>query len=163
MGWVHNFIKRAMAIQENVLYDFTEEKKQAGYGRAARIIVNGSEGGIFDLWFCEKGVRPKPENVEVKNTVYMTEDTLLDLITPDVGLETLAEIVNRQGGLEKALTQIYPRLDFRTAIANGLVVVSGETSDIDSEEWSRILENVLLKISFPIVIKGLLRKRSGGK
>lgn len=159
MSWVHNFFKRAMAIQMNVLYDFPEEKRQAGYGRAAKIIVQGPEGGVFDLWFCEQGVKPKPENVEIKNTVVMTEDTLLDLITPNLGINDLLEKVDREG-LEKALTRIYPRLDFRTAIANGLVVVDGETSDIDSEEWSRIIENVLLKIAFPIVVKALLRKMS---
>lgn len=158
MSWVHNFFKRAMAIQENVLYDFSQEKREAGYGRAARILVGGPEGGVFDLWFCEQGVRPKPENVEIKNIVYMTEDTLLDLITPNVDLDVLAEKVEREGGLGNALTRIYPRLDFRTALANDLVVVSGETSDIDSEEWSRIIEAFLLKIAFPIIVKGLLRK-----
>ncbi len=159
MSWVHNFFKRAMAIQMNVLYDFSEEKRQAGYGRAARVIIDGPGGDIFDLWFCEQGVKPKPENVEIKNTVYMTEDTLLNLITPDVDLDILFEMVDKEG-LENVLTRIYPRLDFRTAIANDLVVVSGETSDIDSEEWSRIIENVILKIAFPIVLKGLLRKMS---
>lgn len=158
MGWVANFLNRIMAIQGNILYDYPEEKKEVGYGRAAELIIDGPEGGVFELWFCEEGVRPKPPGVEIKNEVYMSEETLLDLITPDLDLDSLVKVIEREGTIEDAVTHLYPRLDFRTGLANGLVTVGGEMSDVDSEEWSRILENVLLKIAFPIVIKGLLRK-----
>lgn len=158
MGWVTNFFNRAMAIQENVLFDFPEDKRMAGYGRAAEVIIDGPQGGVFELWFCEQGVRPKPQDVEIKNQVYMTEETLLDMITPDLDLDSLVDLIEREGSIEKAILRLYPRLDFRSALANGLVTVGGEMSDVDSEEWSRILENVLLKIAFPIVIKGLLKK-----
>lgn len=157
MGWVANFLNRAMAIQENILYDFPEEKRKAGYGRSAQLIIDGPGGGEFALWFCEQGVKPKPEGVEIKNQVYMTEETLLDLITPDVTLDRLVATIEKEG-LDNAVPHFYPRLNFRTALANGLVTIGGDTSDIDSEEWSRILENVLLRIAFPIVIKGLLKK-----
>lgn len=158
MAWVANFINRLMAVQQNVLFDFPEEKRRAGYGRAARIIVSGSAGGVFDLWFCEQGVRHKPKKVKIKNEVHMTDETLLNLITPDIDLDNLVDIVERGGGIEKAVTSMYPRLDIRTAIANGLVTIGGDTSDVDSEEWSRIIENVLLKIAFPIVVRGILKK-----
>ena len=158
MTWVANFLSRVMAIQENVLHDIPEERRRAGYGRAAEVIVQGPGGGVFELWFCEEGVRPKPENVKIKNQVYMTEDTFLDMLSPDVDLDDLIDIIEREGGIEKAVVRLYPRLDFRTAVANGLVTIGGDTSDVDSEEWARIMENVLLKIAFPIVIRGLLKK-----
>lgn len=159
MAWVENFLNRLMNRQGSVLFDVPEEKKKAGYGRAAELIVDGPGGGVFSLWFCEQGVRPKPENVEIKNQVYMTEETLLDLITPDLELDKLIEAIEKKGGIiEEAIPSLYPRLDFRTALANGLITISGDVADVDSEEWSRILENVLLRIAFPIVVKGLLRK-----
>lgn len=160
MGWVKNFIDGAMKLQGNVLPDYSENKRKAGYGRSARLIIDGEEGGVFDLWFCEEGVRPKPEGVVIKNTVYMKEDTLLNLITPDIDLDILVETIDKEGGLEKALSKMLPRLDFKTAYANDLIIVSGENSDVDSEEWARILENVLMKIAFPIVVKGLLRRKA---
>lgn len=164
-AWVGNFLRRLMAIQHNVLYDFPEEKKQAGYGRSARLIIEGDGGGVFDLWFCEQGVRPKPENVEVKNTVHMTEETLLNLVTPDIKLDELVQLVESEGGIEKAGMMLRPRLEFTTALANNLVTIGGDKPDVDSEEWSVILDRVLLKIAFPIVIRGLLRQareRKGG-
>jgi len=159
MAWVENFLNRLMNRQGSVLVDVPEEKQKAGYGRSAELIVDGPGGGVFSLWFCEQGVRPKPENVEIKNQVYMTEETLLDLITPDLELDSLIEAIEKKGGImEEAIPSLYPRLDFRTALANGLITISGEVADVDSEYWSRILENVLLRIAFPIVVKGLLRK-----
>lgn len=162
MAWVANFLNRLMAVQYNVLYDVSEERRKAGYGRAAQVIVKGPAGGIFNLWFCEQGVRPKPESVKIKNVVYMTDDTLLDMITPDLDLDTLISVIEREGSIDNAAAYLYPRLDFRTAVANNLVTISGDRSDVDSEEWARILENVLLKIAFPIVIRGLLKKGQRG-
>jgi len=157
-GWVSNFLDRLMSIQTNVLYDVPEEKRRQGYGRAAKMIVDGAGGGIFELWFCEDGVQPKPADVPIKNTVYMSEDTLLNLITPDVDLDTLVNLIEKAGGVDEAIPQLYPRLDFRTALANRLVTIDGDTADVDSEEWAQIIEKAVLKIGFPIVIRGMLRK-----
>jgi len=156
-GWVGNFLDRVMAIQANVLYDIPEEKRQQGYGRAAKMIVDGPGGGIFEFWFSEK-LEPKPPDVPIKNTVYMSEDTLLNLITPDVDLDTLVSLIKRTGGVKEAISQLYPRLDFRTALANRLITISGDTADVDSEEWAQLIEKAVLKIGFPIVIRGMLRK-----
>ncbi len=158
MAWVANFLDRIMAIQEDVLRDVPDERKKAGYGRAAELIIQGPGGGIFELWFSEQGVRPKPDGVQIKNQVYMTEDTFLDMLSPDIDLEDLLDVIEKEGGLENAVVHLFPRLDFRTAVANGLVTIGGDTSDVDSEEWARIIENVLLKIAFPIVIRGLVKK-----
>lgn len=158
MGWVANLLNRAMAVQYDVLYDFPEEKRKAGYGRAARLIIEGPEGGVFDLWFCEKGVKPKPEEVKIKNIVRMSEETLLNLITPDISVDKLAEAVANQK-IEDAVTQLYPRLRFSTALANELISVSGDNPDVSSEEWTTILDRVILKVAFPVVIKGMLLKQ----
>ncbi|MBA7682983.1 hypothetical protein ES703_91339 [subsurface metagenome] len=158
-GWVKNFLGRLMSIQSDVIYDIPEEKRQEGYGRAAKMIVDGPQGGIFDLWFTESGVQEKPPDVPIKTSVYMSEDTLLNLITPDADLDTLVDLIDREGGIDKVIPQLYPRLDFRTALANRLITVSGDKPDVDSEEWAQIIERVLLKIAFPIVVRGILRKR----
>jgi hypothetical protein len=157
MGWVANFVDKLMAAQDSVLAEVAEETKKQGYGRAARVIVDGPQGGIFELWFCEQGVRPKPPNVQIKNTVYLTEDTLLDLITPNIKIDELVNLIETHG-LAKTMPKLLPRLDFRTALANGSIKVSGDHSDVDSEEWSQILDKVLLRVAFPIVVQGLLRK-----
>ncbi|MBA7663524.1 hypothetical protein ES703_71569 [subsurface metagenome] len=128
-------------------------------GRAAKLIIDGPEGCIRELWFCEEGMRSKPPDVEIKNIIYMTEDVLLDLITPNVDTNTLVALVENRGGIEAAISQIYPRLDFRTALANRLVTIDGERPDVDSEEWAQIIEKFLLRIAFPIVVRGLLKGR----
>lgn len=159
MGWVKNFLDRAIGIQSSVLYDLPEEKRKQGYGRAAKLIVGGPGGGIFELWFCEEGVKPKPPRVAIKNTVYMTEETLLDCITPSVDTDTLVALIEREGGIEGAIYRLYPRLNFRTALANRLITIDGEKPDVDSEEWAQIIEKFLLKIAFPMVIRGLMKKK----
>lgn len=162
--WVKNFLDRLMTIQSDVIYDIPEEKRKEGYGRAAKMIIDGPEGGIFDLWFTESGVQEKPPDVSIKTSVYMTETTLLNLITPDADLDTLVSLIDKEGGIDKAVPQLYPRLDFRTALANRLITVSGDKPDVDSEEWAQIIERVLLKIAFPLVIRGVMRRaRKGGK
>ena len=159
MGWVKSLLDRLVSIQDTVLGNFSEEKKQAGYGRAAQLIIDGPEGGVFDLCFSEQGVKPRPDDMAIKNVVYMSEETLLDLLTPNVELDKLPDIVKKEGGVNKAIMQLYPRLDFRTAVANRLITISGDKSDIDSEEWARILETVMLKLAFPIIIRGMLRTK----
>lgn len=166
-GWVSNFLERIVSIQSDVLFDFPEDKRKQGYGRAARLIVDGPEGCIRELWFCEKGVQPKPPNVPVKTEVYMADNTLLDLITPDIDTDRLVALVEEYGGVdaiseaELALVtqQLYPRLDFRTALANRLISIGGDTPDVDSEEWAQIIEKVLLKVAFPLVVKAMLREK----
>ncbi len=156
VSWVDNFFKQLMEGQYDVLATVSEEKKRQGYGRAAQIIIDGPHGGIYDVWFCAEGVRQRPADIPVKNRVHMTEDTLLDLITPNIELDELVARVQNEG-FEKALMHLYPRLDFRTAIANGFITVDGDKPDVDSEEWSQILDAVLLKIAFPTVVKAMLR------
>ncbi len=157
MSWVKNFFDRLLSIQGNALYEFPEEKRQQGYGRAAKMIIDGPEGGIFNLWFTEAGLQEKPPDVPIKTEVYMLEDTLLNLITPDVDLDTLVALIEKESSIEKVITQLYPRLDFRTGLANRLITVSGDKPDVDSEEWAQLIETVLLKIAFPIVVRGMLR------
>jgi len=55
--WVKNFWDRCLSIQSSITYDFPEEKRAQGYGRAAKLIIDGPEGGIFEVWFCEQGIQ----------------------------------------------------------------------------------------------------------
>jgi len=102
---------------------------------------------------------PKPPDVEIKNTVYMREETFLDLITPNVDTDSLVALIEKEGGIEAALYRLYPRLDFRTALANRLIIIDGDRPDVDSEEWAQIIEKFLLKIAFPIVVRGLVKRK----
>lgn len=155
--WVEIFLKSAMRHQPLILYDFPEERRRQGYGRAAKVIVDGQNGGIFLLWFCEEGLQPKPPEVPIKNNLYMTEDTLLDMAIPSVDIETLVTLVDKEG-MEGAIYQLYPRLDFRTAYANRLISIDGDKPDVDSEEWAQITDKFHLKIAFPITVPGLVKK-----
>jgi hypothetical protein len=92
-SWVANTLEACMAKQNNVLSKFTEAEKKGGYGFACRLMVgkiddnrvysDSEDGGIFNLYFNDKGVQPKPPEVEIRNTVCIDSDTLLGIIMPD--------------------------------------------------------------------------------
>jgi hypothetical protein len=157
-SWVANFIDGCKTLQKGVLLEFPEQKRREAHGRAAKLIIDGPQGGVWELWFTnDAGIADKPADVPIKNTIYMREDTLLDLITPDVDIETLVQIIEQEG-LATAIYRLRPRLNFRTALANRLVTVDGEKPDVDSEEWAQIIEKFLTKIAFPMVIEAMLKK-----
>ncbi len=157
VSWVQNLLNTILEGQGEFLKLYPEQRLQEGYGRAAQVIVEGPGGGVFDYCFTSQGLVPKPPEVPVKNTVWMTEDTLLDLITPDITTDELTQLV-RQSSVETAALHLNPRLEFRTALAYGLVVVGGEKSDVDTEEWARLLESIIIKKAFPVVIRSLMSK-----
>jgi len=153
---IEYFFKGLMKLQKNVLYEFPEEERARGYGRAAQVIIDGENGGIFLLWFCESGIQPKPEDVEIRNEIYTKEGTLWDLVTPDVKLDALVALVKEEGTLQRALYRLRPRLYITTAFANRLVSVSGDNPDIDSEAWRQIMDRSLVKVAFPITAEAIL-------
>ncbi|MDO9333787.1 MAG: hypothetical protein Q7T57_04620 [Dehalococcoidales bacterium] len=154
--WTERLLKTLMDKQVNVLATYAEEKRVLGYGRAAKVIIDGAGGGVFDLMFAETGICLKPPDVPVKNIVYLTENTLFNLVTPEVDLGELVKMVERDG-IEKAAVGLHPRLSFREALANGSIRISGDKADVDSEELAQILEKVVLTLAFPVVIQGILR------
>ncbi|GAI05890.1 unnamed protein product, partial [marine sediment metagenome] len=77
--------------------------------------------------------------------------------------DTLVDLIDKEGSIDKVIPQLYPRLDFRTALANRLITVSGDKPDVDSEEWAQIIEKVILKIAFPLVVRGVLRRARKGE
>ncbi len=159
MAWVADFFRKVIEVQSKVLYEFPEAERQKGYGHAAKVIVDGPDGQEqFDLWFTERGVEPKPDNVEIRNELHTTEDVLLDIITPDITLDELLALIEKQGSVDKAIAKLRPRLHPRTAIANRLTSMGGENPDIDSEIWSQIWEKFVYGIAFPIVVGGILRQ-----
>lgn len=160
---IEYFFKGVMKLQKNVLYEFPEGQRAKGYGRAARAIIDGENGGIFLLWFCENGIEPKPEDVAIRNEIYMKESTLWDLVTPDVKLDALVALIKEEGSLQRALYRLRPRLYITTAFANRLISVGGDNPDIDSEAWAQIIDKSLIKVAFPITVEALLSKPPEGK
>jgi hypothetical protein len=164
MGWVKDFFDSVIKLQGKILYDFPEAERKEGYGNAARVIIPGPEGGIFFLWFTEKGVDYKPDDVPVRNTVYFdSEDTLLDIITPDISLEKLVRLVS-EGSIDAVATKLHPRIDPRTAIFNGRISIGNDdptvaSPDIDSEKWAQIFEKFVHGVAFPLTIKQMLKRR----
>ena len=158
-GWVANFFRGGMRLQKNILYDFPESERMKGYGYAAKVIIDGPGGGIFLLWFNEEqGIAPKPASVPIRNTLYGTTESLLDIITPDIKLEELVALIEREGTLDRAIVRLRPRLDPRTAFANGLFWMADGNPDIDSEMWSKIWERFIYGIAFPLTVRTLLKK-----
>ena len=171
-GWVARLLKGCMDSQYKLLGEFPETERKKGYGFACQLVVSGDEGGVFDLWFCEKGLQPKPPEVPLRNTVTISVDTLFDLITPDVsslifhgnteeyrGLAALARMTEKMTEADvesKVLPRLRPRLNFRKAYANGLIEFGGDKPDIDSEMWSVLFDKVIYGLAFPIVIKGMI-------
>jgi hypothetical protein len=159
MGWVANFINSAISMQSKVLFQFPESERAKGYGYAAKFIVEGPEGGVFYLWFSDKGIGYKPDNIPVRNELYCNEDTLLDIITPKITAEELVDLIKKEGTKEKAIPRLRPRLEIRSAFAHGDIWMPGNNPDIDTEMWSQIWEKFVYGIAFPLVIENMLRKR----
>lgn len=156
-GWFADTLRGFMGLQGRMLGQFTEEERQRAYGFACRLIVDGPGGGIFLLWFCQKGIQPKPLDVPVRNQVYIPEQTVFDMINPELeslgGLEGLADLIDHEG-MANALLKLRPRLPIQKAISNQEIIFDGERPDIDQEMWARIFDN-MLKIVFPMVVRGL--------
>lgn len=151
--WVENFLNACINQQSKVINEVPIEKREAGYGRASKLIIDGPHGAIMDLWFCKDGIQRKPDGIPLKNTVYMKEDTFLDLTVPDIDIDDLRGRIQQGKTLEQLSNSLFARLDFRTAMANGLIAISGEKADYDSEEWAQLLETFLTKIAFPFMLR----------
>lgn len=176
--WVCNTLGAVMSQQANVLNKFSEDEKKGGYGFACRLMVGkiddyrnyseSAEGGIFNLWFNEKGVQPKPPGVPIRNVVCIDTDTLLGIIMPDwehvcvmtpegeiSGLQAMLYIFENAGE-EILLQQLRPSISISDAIANGKILFGGDKPDIDSEIWSKMSSAVLVNLAYPMAIKSLL-------
>ena len=162
-GMVADLLQACMHTQETVLEKLSGEKSQY-YGFACELIITGEGGGIFDLWFCDKGIQPKPPDVPIRNYLQSDIKTLKALVTPDwrkliyrradgtlcYGLEALACWV--EAG---TIPKLEPMLYVRRAFANGDIIFSGEKPEIDSERLVTIFNNVIYDLAFPIVVKGI--------
>lgn len=157
MGWVKDLIDSAILSQKAVLFEFSEEKRAEAYGRAGRVIVDGPGGGMFELWFTkEEGMQWKPPEVPIRNTVYLKEETLLDMVTPSITVEDILRLSD-EGKLGEVFN-CWPKLDPRVARANGLILISGDASLYDAEEFADIWDRVVRKVFFPIVVRGIVRR-----
>ena len=174
---IAKLLDKVLKSQGDVLAQVSEEKRKQVYGRAAAVFIDGPNGGEFNLWFTKEGIAYKPPEVETKNRVWMTEDTFWDCITPDIsrierrdgkgevlatGMQVLAEAMEKdqKDGTEYVvkylLPKLTPRLDFRYAMSKQLIVIEGEMSAYDSEEWAQAIENLVLKKIFPIMARAMV-------
>lgn len=160
-GWVAQLLDGCMATQGKILAEFSEKDRKAGYGFACNFIVDGPGGGSFFLWFCESGLQPKPEDVPLRNVVYVKEDDLLDIVTPNLddfgGVSGFMRIAEEQGA-EAVIQKLQPRLHPRKAFANDKILIEGDKPDIDAEMWAKVFDKVLYEMAFPIVVRGLVNQ-----
>jgi hypothetical protein len=71
------------------------------------------------------------------------------------GLQAVLAIFE-DGGWEKLLPQLQPRIGIGDAIANGKILFGGDKPDIDSEMWAKMSEAVLVGIAYPMAVKALI-------
>lgn len=173
---IAKLLDKVLKDQAEFMALIPEEKRKQGYGRAAQLVIEGPHGGTFDLWFTETGIAQKPPDVPLTNHAWMTEETFRDCITPDLdplerrdangrvivtGPEALADNLEKNGlkyVLEHVMPTLKPRLFFRDALAWQLIIVDGDTSAYDSEEWAQVLEKLIIGKLFPRVVRAIVER-----
>ena len=161
MGWVADLLEGAMKYQREVLGEFAEEKKAQGYGRAGEVIVDGPEGGVFQLWFTSEGLDWKPPDVPVRTRIYMKEGTLLRLITPRISLPEIVKLLTKMRHMEQVIATVMsypPELDVRIALANKLILVGGEKPLYDAAEIRDIWTRVVHRVFYPMTVKAMVKQ-----
>ncbi len=183
-GWVCKQIVHIMGKQDSVLGMFSEDERRKGYGFVCRVIIQGDGGGIFDLWFCEHGIQPKPAEVRLedslRNIIKMHSDTLYKMLAPDLddfkvnwhgaelaGMEALSTLLEDKGeeAIRAIVSGLKPMLPPRSAYASGLISISGEQPDIDSEMWAKVFDAAFPRVLESLVVESLLKasKKKGKK
>lgn len=161
MGWVGDLLEGAMKYQREVLGEYPEEKKAQGYGRAGEVIVDGPEGGVFQLWFTSDGLAWKPPDVPVRTRVYLKEGTLLKLITPRISLPEIVKLLTKMRHLEQVITTVMsypPELDVRIAFANKLILFGGEKPLYDAAEIRDIWTKAVHSVFYPMTVKAMVKQ-----
>ena len=135
---------------------------------ACRLIVVGEGGGVFDFMFSEaSGIQPKLPDVPLRNKVFLTIETLQDLVYPDltelraqngsdekVGLAALLYLIKNKG-VDDILPQLKPRMTLAKALGEGEIEFDGENPDIDFIKWRKIFDKLLVKVALPIMVKSI--------
>lgn len=121
--WVGNVMVRV--VEDKPLVDLPESLQQVN-GRAAQLIIDGLGGGTYDIWFISGVLRPKPDDVPLRNTIWLLEDTFFFLVIGKIEL-----------GATRARNQI---------------LISGETSLYDSIEFQNFWDQIVNKLR-PVVLR----------
>jgi len=114
-------IHSALIIQDRLTPAVSRELKEEGAGRKAKLVVNGSEGGIFYLRWNGRELIEEDDDNDVRNEFTMEEQTLFDLATGELGV--------------------------REAGAAMLISITGDKSIYDSEDITQLLEKLQLKVA----------------
>jgi len=117
---------------------------------------------VFDK---DTGIGWKEDDSPFRNELWMSEETLRQLITPDLSLDDVAKLAGGRAPGEslQELLKAPAELDPRVARANGLVKIGGDASLYDSEEILQIIEEVLERRLKPLAAQALLRLAGQGK
>ncbi len=121
------FILEDKAMHMATLMELSPGKRQAVVGRKGKIIVTGSQGGVFIVRLTPVGIFREEGDNDIRNEVLMDYDTLREIII------WLAQL-----GAPRDPTD--PGLDPRSAYANGYIRISGDKVLYDAEEIFAAME-----------------------
>lgn len=126
--WVARLIHAALKIQSKLSAEVPIEIRKAGAGRKGRLVIESEDGGVFYLRWDGRELIEDDEETDVRNEFYMHSQTLLDLITGELGT--------------------------REAIAARLIRITGDRSIYDTEDIMNLLEQLQTKIKATILRRG---------
>ena len=119
-----------------VMAQLPTDKLAAVVGRKGKLIVDGSEGGVFIIRMTPYGILKDNSDREIRNEIWMTDTTFIDIV---IGA-----------------------LDPKTARARGQVLFSGDRSLYDAAEIIDIFERWLLTKLKPVAQK-MMKSLARGK
>jgi hypothetical protein len=133
--WILSIFETLIAQESSVLGMFSSEKKADATGRSASLFIDwqGQNGWNIKeysfLFTAEHGVQWKPDKLEVRNGIYMSENTFYELARG--------------------------RLEPEDARMHGLIKIAGDSSFYDGLEFQQIWSKIKEKLLGPIVDKAL--------
>lgn len=122
---------------QTVMAQLSAEKLAAVVGRVGKFTIDGEEGGVFLIRLTPYGVIEETEEDDVRNEIWMTDDTFINIIIGE--------------------------LDPRTARARGQVLFSGDRSLYDAHEIIGIFEKWLITKLRPVAKKMMQTIAKGGR
>jgi len=149
-----NFILEDKDMHMATLIELSPEKRQAVVGRKGKIIVTGTQGGVFIVRLTPVGIFRDEDESDLRNEVLMDYDTLREIII------WLAQL----GLPESKKDPMFQGMDPRSAYANGYIRISGDKVLYDAEEILAALEKHAFMKMQPIAryALGSMRKEEKG-
>lgn len=119
--WLDKLLDKILSKQSEIVPNIPTELKVEGKGRRGKFIISGDPSTIrYFIWNGISLVEDKSQHGDesnIRNIVEMHVDTLLDLMSGEYGM--------------------------REAVAAGLIVITGDRSLYDREEWFNIFDKFI--------------------